>query len=127
MEKQKKLLLVIIMTILLLIALSLITIFLKNNPDQRENISPAIPATSISENNSSNNCVNDNDCKLIYNNCECAAALKNSENEIQSIQNVLNDDKAICKTNLCINGKISAVCKNKKCMRSDFKQPEIHN
>lgn len=59
------------------------------------------------------NCNNDDECKLIYNNCECKAVLKTDP------RSSLENNNEICKWNICQGANVTAICINNKCMRSD--------
>lgn len=57
-------------------------------------------------------CVTDNDCKLIYSNCDCEAVL------ISDLRTSLESNE-ICKWNICYGTNVTAICRNNRCVRSD--------
>ena len=64
------------------------------------------------ETNSSGQCNKDEDCKLIYSNCDCLAVPKtDSRDSLESIE--------VCKHNLCRANNTTAVCQNNKCAKSE--------
>ncbi len=57
-------------------------------------------------------CTTDNDCKLIYSNCDCeATSISDPRNSLVSNE--------ICKWNICYGTNVTVVCRNNKCARSD--------
>ncbi|MBI5744011.1 MAG: hypothetical protein HY952_05635 [Elusimicrobia bacterium] len=57
-------------------------------------------------------CSSDKDCRLIYSNCDCAAV------PTRDPRAVLEGNGAVCKWNLCLGHKLSAVCRQSRCVKS---------
>ncbi|MDO8668360.1 MAG: DUF5667 domain-containing protein [bacterium] len=66
-----------------------------------------------SETPSSVKCTVNNDCKLIYSNCDCEVV------SINDPKTFLDNNNEICKWNICHETNVTAVCRDNKCIRSD--------
>ena len=58
-------------------------------------------------------CDSDNDCKLIYNNCDCEVILRSDQ------RTSLENDNTVCIWNICRGTNVTAICRDNKCVRSD--------
>ena len=60
-------------------------------------------------------CTSNSDCKLIYSSCDCKAVPANDPRK-----NILHSETDVsCRQNSCSTTKVTAICKDNKCMRSD--------
>jgi hypothetical protein len=61
-------------------------------------------------------CALDKDCTLVYNECDCVALFAANAQGMKA-----TDER--CEINRCKQAKVSAVCKDKICLRSDGIMP----